>query len=363
MMLNDQGRDRLKRQREQYVIDAARLLLEENNADGAAQALQKIKTGDELLKHCDVSMVHSFRPFLPLLLCFVVVTFLWICSKENPTVHLDVKTETAMLTLAEKSAWTLKPYPVPAAEDILIEGIFGIEAPGLGMSGAAERLVANGKSITLEYIDASGGSRLEVERNDSLTDFYIYEGEVNGIFQFQDSEMLVFSSGTAATKKISGPIPESLSFKAVVKGGTPLHLRLKTSKDFHLDGLQISNMVLQREEPPRSGSFVSAIVSGTVALPEVKREESLEEHDWLRLKEASSTRLLLTFAGASKDSFALHFQGTARSLSAGPKGFEKDLTPSLLLWLYHNQKIAMFWSALVFGYSLLLGLRSILEKK
>lgn len=361
--LTRQEYNKLRHKQALHLAQASRLLLKENNADGAAQALQKVKTGDELLALCYSRSICRFFPLAAVVICFAGVSLLVRYHKCDLNVRLKLETKTAMLTLAEKSAWKWQPQPDLTAESIRIEEISSIKAPGIGMSGAAEQLTANGKSITLEYIEASGGSRIEVERNDGFIHLYISEGKVNGKFELQESKLQIFSGGTAAVKDISGPISETIEFKAAVKGGNPLHLRLKTSKDFHLDGLQISNMALQREEPPRSGSFVSTIVGGTVALPEVEREKELEEHDWLRLKEASSTRLRLTFAEASKDSFNLFFQGTARSLSAGPVGFEKDLNPSLLLWLYHNKELTIFWGALAFAYSLLLGLRSMLEKK
>lgn len=153
MSLNSQGINELQRQREQHLIDAARLLLQENNADGAAQALQKIKTGDELLALCSGQSMHRLFPLAAVAICLAVVSCLVTCHQRDPSVRLKLETQTAMLTLTEKSAWKWKPYPVPAAENILIEGIFGIEAPpGLSMSGAAEKLAANGKNITLEYI-------------------------------------------------------------------------------------------------------------------------------------------------------------------------------------------------------------------
>lgn len=363
MPLNSRGCSELQQQREQHLAKATRLLLQEDDVDGAAEVLEKIRIGDELLKYSNVSRCRRFCTFALILIIPVFVTILLLLSKVNPGVRLDVKTKAAILTPVEKREWKWKLYPAPAAENILIEGALGIEAPGLGLSKKADYLVADGKSIILKDIEARGCSRLQVERNDGFTDFYLYDSDIQGSFTLQESELRVSVDNQIESRSISGQYPILINFKAATKGKVPLRLRLKTKKDFDLEELQISTLTLQREELPGSGSFISAIVSGTVELQEFQQEEKLEERDSLHLQEASSTRLRLSFAGADKDSFNLSFRGRVRSLSAGPKGLEKDLTPSWLLWLSHNKELATFWSAFPVVLTLLSGLHSLMEKK
>ncbi len=200
-----------------------------------------------------------------------------------------------------------------------------------------------------------------MERSGGYIDLYFYDGLLQGQIDLQDAELGLVRKGRPESHTISGPVPETLTFKTPDEGGPRVRLRLQTSKDWRLDGLYVSGMAFERESPPGTGNVHSSILKGTIELPEVKRKETLLENDWLHLSKANSTRLHLTFVAADKDRFNLFFQGRARSLSAGPEGFEQNLAPSLLTYLYHQKQLAIFWSGLVFIYGLLWSLRNLIK--
>ncbi|MCI5166976.1 MAG: hypothetical protein D3903_13000 [Candidatus Electrothrix sp. GM3_4] len=323
-----------RKKRKQHLAEAKQILFQDANSDtdAAASALQKVKKDDEQLQlwiilRCRFPALAITVFFLAGLCCFL------ICYRPSPSIRLELQTSTVKLSLVKEKNWEWRPSSAPAVTSIFMEGVFGITAPGLGLNNVVNTLAADGKSISLQYIEVSGDSRLEAEQNDGFN-LYIYDGNIQGSFELQESDVRL--DDIPEVKKISGPVPESLSFSAEVRGGQRLHIRLKGGKDFHIEGMQISSMDFQREDPPGSGKSASAITSGTILLPEIKRNVLLEEHDMLLLKDVTNTRLRLTVKTDGRNSFSLFFQGRADSLSAGPKEFEQNLTPSLLIWMYHQ---------------------------
>ena len=56
----------------------------------------------------------------------------------------------------------------------------------------------------------------------------------------------------------------------------------------------------------------------------------------------------------------LVFEGTVETLLLGPKGFEKNLSPSYLEYLYVRKPLAFFWGAVVFLWGLLWRVRKMI---
>jgi hypothetical protein len=46
----------------------------------------------------------------------------------------------------------------------------------------------------------------------------------------------------------------------------------------------------------------------------------------------------------------------------GPKGFEKNLAPSLLEYFYHHQRFGFFWGVVAFLWGILWGLKETIFK-
>ena len=56
------------------------------------------------------------------------------------------------------------------------------------------------------------------------------------------------------------------------------------------------------------------------------------------------------------------FEGKVRSASTGPSGFERELQPSLLEYLYHQQRLGFFWAAVSFLWGVLWSARTLIFK-
>ncbi|MCI5140647.1 MAG: hypothetical protein D3909_02750, partial [Candidatus Electrothrix sp. ATG1] len=234
---------------------------------------------------------------------------------------------------------------------------------GLGLSGPAQRLAVEGGGLSFNQLTVSKGARMEIECGDDGISLYIYEGGVQGLLELRDGALRFLGKDGVLMRTLQSSVPESLRFSAENNNGQRLHLRLQTAQAWQIHDLQITDMRFLQEVPPDSNNFVSSIRQGTVELPDIKRKETLMERDRLQLTRAASTRLRLELPASGAESFKLLFLGRATSLAAGPDDFEKDLTPSLLTWIYHQKQLYFCWGALVFAYSLLTNLPGLFSRR
>ena len=374
MPINRKARKELKQYKQRYSSKATQQLLREDNPKGAAESLDKAELSRDILAlHLEPSR-RLFYSSVFALICVTLISIAWVWHWPKPHVTLDLQAYTASIRLAKDLHWQ-SGFGLPT-DEILLDGQVELTALGLTLPDTANRLEVVGKGITIREIiirkiPSSGDSiefadsrdpLLEVERHDGFIDFYISEGIITGTIELQDVELLLFQDGSPEVYPVSGLVPESLTFTTADKAGAKIRLRLKTTSDWRLDTLQTSGMAFQHEVPPGSGNFVSSIIKGSVEILESKRNQSLLEKDRLIIKQPISTRLHLSFAAVDNESFALLFQGRVRSLDAGPKGVEQNLTPTLLTYFYHQKKLKFFWGSLVFVYGLLWSLRNLLKK-
>jgi hypothetical protein len=56
----------------------------------------------------------------------------------------------------------------------------------------------------------------------------------------------------------------------------------------------------------------------------------------------------------------LIYEGTVEQLLIGPKGYEKNLSPSYLEYFYVRKPLAFFWGAVVFLWGLLWRIRKMI---
>ncbi len=101
--------------------------------------------------------------------------------------------------------------------------------------------------------------------------------------------------------------------------------------------------------------YISTIQSGTLTLNDVNRSIDLHKQDRLILQNLEGWLVEFSIENGSIDLF---FKGTVRDINAGPEGSQKDLSPSLLEYLFKNQPLTLFWGAVVFLWGLLNGILS-----
>ena len=94
----------------------------------------------------------------------------------------------------------------------------------------------------------------------------------------------------------------------------------------------------------------------TIRLLDVERSDAIEAGDNLKLRIAETRRLRIERV-RDNDSFSVTFEGTVKGIALGPVGAERDLSPSLLEFLYTQRFLAPFWAVVASLWGLLMGAR------
>jgi hypothetical protein len=104
---------------------------------------------------------------------------------------------------------------------------------------------------------------------------------------------------------------------------------------------------------------VSTIESGSLVLDDVSRTVDVHNGDRLILQGVDGW---ITEFSIENGTLELFFKGTVKEIRAGPRGSEKDLSPSLLEYVFSNQPVALFFGSVVFLWGLLNGVVSHLRR-
>jgi len=99
---------------------------------------------------------------------------------------------------------------------------------------------------------------------------------------------------------------------------------------------------------PHGKTFVSSVLTGTLSVPAVKRSETLEAGDALRIEgfTAESARITVT------DKVHIRLRGVARDIRIGTGRFNRPLAPTMLEYMAENHLVGLLWS----GFGLIGGL-------
>jgi hypothetical protein len=125
-------------------------------------------------------------------------------------------------------------------------------------------------------------------------------------------------------------------------------------------GFNAKEIGFLEESRPGSGHFGSVILSGNVKLPDTGKTENLGKWDHLILKGVQSRRI--EFSNA-ENGIHVFFEGTVSKVLVGPQGFEKNLTPTYLEYIYHQQRLGFFWSVIVFLWGMLWSIRHMIFRE
>ena len=101
----------------------------------------------------------------------------------------------------------------------------------------------------------------------------------------------------------------------------------------------------ERADGTQGSSFTSQIISGTLTMTDTGERITLAPAAALRLTDAHG--MVSTLKVTRKD-VQVKFEGTAGDVTLGTGDFARSLKPTVLEWLYHQQKLGFFWGAITF---------------
>ncbi|MGD2186274.1 MAG: hypothetical protein PVI71_09105, partial [Desulfobacterales bacterium] len=348
---------------EKEISDTATRLLQDNDNREVAAGLRNIEAYTQLLK------AMKPNPFRVLTLAlFVVLIYLMIAGLlwyfRLPKIHVSFQVQSKAATFQLKKPWRpKKSYPV---NKLRIERLNVVSAPALEIEIENESdeawLEVDGSNLVLGKLDFGQNGFLELNpKRERLEIFYrgnSLKGEVaiSGLSAVSAGHNLNRAENFQMNKNFQ--IPESIRFIAKSRGMVPTLIKIYPKGEWTFQDIYVQKLSFFRESIPEPGSifFESAISGGSISIHDVSVNETLHEGDRLMI-EGVEGRLLKIGHGSEIN---LVFEGTVEKLLLGPKGFEKNLSPSFLEYLYVRKPLAFFWGAVVFLWGVLWRVRKLI---
>jgi len=148
----------------------------------------------------------------------------------------------------------------------------------------------------------------------------------------------------------------------VARGGQPPSIQGTPVEILTLYDIGVTSLNFE-EELPKPGApdqiiFNSQISSGTITMTDINEQITLNPSAILRLM---AVRGRITDLRLGSQGVRVKFEGTANSITLGNGDFARNLKPTILEWLIHQQKLGLFWGALTFLWGIFWSVRRLIS--
>ncbi len=274
--------------------------------------------------------------------------------------NIHVGSTTAIIELdVTEAAFTLShPWTTPDdihARSIYINNLSEISAPGLpeALNQKSQEpfdFQADGKNQILHKLNFKANTEIELVKNQSKLDFYIKRNNFDASLSLTSSKWQIETEEGITTDSVKAEIPETINLKTRKIGAEPILLRFDGSQKWQVQGLKVKQLRFLTEEIPGSGQFVSTIQSGTVKIPESDFSKKLNMSDILDIKGITESRIEIV---DSPKTLKVRIHAKVENLHSGPSDYRQNLMPTFMEYLYHQKKLAFFWSVMGFLWGVL----------
>ncbi|WP_316205126.1 MULTISPECIES: hypothetical protein [unclassified Bradyrhizobium] len=293
--------------------------------------------------------------------CLVVACALW--TIRLPTrVQMNLTTDSVIIGLTDGLNWS-GSWDLSGGL-LRVEGMSRVELPPeLSrtplLSGNAWLEISNGE-FGLKHIELQPNAELSIKKGESEA-VSINFSNAALLGQLEVFGKPLIQAGPSPEKTANLPatsfeIPGIVTFSHGAER-TPGVLRVAPRSDLEFLDLAIRSISFAREEPDTS--FRSGILSGKLTILSTGEEVPLGPGNRLRFDVVDGLISKLTIGPTGT---TLDFEGKVNKASIGPSGFERELQPSLLEYLYHQQRLGFFWTVVTFLWGVLWSARTLAFK-
>jgi hypothetical protein len=340
---------------------AATKLMTETPVD---EELKQIEQVEKLLKFIPQSNNTTvYRACLVGAICLVVASVLWTVRLPTSRLQLDVTSESVTLKLAKQTSWSGNwdlSGGLLRLEDMSRIDIPPELAPQNMLSGRPWFEASNG-DFTLKRLEFQAGAQLLVKKAELLgLDMNSWNSQLLGQLQVYGTPKLQAGRSPEESQKLSEArfdLPGTVTFFHDA-AQVPAILRVTPRGSLTLTDLAVDEISFAREKADSETSFQSGITKGNLTILTIgEKPPPLEAGSRLRLEGVEGVISDFTVNG---DGTHLVFEGRVRSATIGPPGFERELKPSLLEYMYHQQRLGFFWAVASFLWGLLWSARTLI---
>jgi hypothetical protein len=116
-----------------------------------------------------------------------------------------------------------------------------------------------------------------------------------------------------------------------------------------LHDIRVTDLSFVEERPkparPDQSTLISQIASGTITMTDTGEQITLVPGADLQL---ANIRGRIAALQVTNKEIQVKFEGTASDVTLGTGDFTRNLKPTILDWLFHQQRLGLFWGALTF---------------
>lgn len=349
-------RRRLEKKLTEKARKTAKNLLEEKDAESISQGLRQLDDYQRVLAALKPGDGRDAKKAIVIaFICILAAGLLWYLRVPRIHVLVDVHSDVVAFELNEP--WQLEDHL--GARQLRVEYMESIRAPALGVdldSSTGDAWIdLSGGQIELHRAVFAAGGYLEIEGGPEQMDWYFKNASFKGNLLLKGA-VLLSAGNRPDSLAINGirqsiEIPETVHIKSGDKGMIPSVVRIHPLDGWGFRDIRVNSLSFFRERASTPGStgFESAIRKGSVEIHETSSQTDLKEGDRLLL-EGIAGRLVRVEQGSA---LRIAFEGTVEKLLTGPEGFERNLAPSYLEYLYVRKPLTFFWSAVVFLWGML----------
>jgi hypothetical protein len=326
------------------------------------ELLQKLRNGLPTSRYAEIYLAAVIAGT-----CLLLASLAWTIRWPPAKIHLQIKTDAVSFRLDAGVDW----FGTWAIDNRLfqLQEFTRIELPPefgpTTLSQGRARVNIEGGRIEVRRLHLEKGAKVQISAEpaggpiDMETLLAGFRGSVDVRGQPQISAGAKPGSELPLPAK-SFEIPGTVRFEDDGRQGVPARLRASAADRLVLNELHVKGLSFFKEtaRPNQEPIFVSAIAGGLLSLPDTAETSQLRAGEILSLENVEGTISELLIGRAD---LQLVFDGHVERVSIGKKGYQQQLTPSFLEYIYHQKRLGFFWGATVFVWGILWGGRRLLS--
>jgi hypothetical protein len=299
--------------------------------------------------------------------CLLIAGFAWALHVPTTKVHGAIVTDAIAFRLADAWRWS--------GNWRLGDGLFRIDE--IGELTLPPELLAQPELRGRAWLDVEHGqlalSDLELGAHGTLALLRNPSGAIHLLSvnaplrgQAQISGAPVVSAGETPSEPVTlraaaqWEIPGTIEFYDAGRRSIPARIELTTKERIVWRNIPIERLSFAHEAGGGEGpAFISGIRSGTLTVSETDAKFTLRERDHLSLDLTSG---IIQELELGSDVLRVSFEARARKVSRGVTGFEQNLAPTWLSYIYHQERLGFFWGFLAVLWGVLWSARQLLFK-
>jgi hypothetical protein len=303
------------------------------------------------------------------LLCLVVASAALTVRVPRTRLQLDLHTTTATLRLASDLTWDGNWSS--AAGGLRVQHFTQLDLPpeyGQQTTSGREQsldIAAPAGSVRLRHLSIGGGGVLTVSRSsDGGVDIAVLGAPFTGDIDVTGAVLASTDSGAGASLPAEtfpeDQPPARFGFQYDGRGPVSALLHDRPRDSLVLEEMQVSGLSFFDERSSSTGesAFASQIERGTLTLTDADEQLTLSRGAALRLGDAHG---IVSEMQVGKEGLHITFEGTVATAALGRGDFDHNIKPSLLEWLYHQQKVGFLWGAVTFLWGVIWSARKVLS--